>query len=402
MPNLIEETSWTEDLYRIELTDPVEGGEDGIDNVQAKQLGRRTRALRAFIDAAFAPAWISGVASVDQITLPPVVGGVLLGDGTAPVWIVGDTVLVNAQLGNLNLQLNACNWLPQGALQTATLTIGADFLGLTIQHEQAASGIGRPTSIRSQRGAAGSKSGDFTAGLPAGGTLGAKHVLEVGQRVGNVSDPVSIEADGTQLAALNQTDAGYVELASGPSLVLTLNRFSGRAVIIGNPSVFGITVSSGNMSLTSNAYLMLVASQQVYEIAGAGRHESQAVLAAGWGVRSTFVGRILAIDAATTNLWTWTIPSGEAVAIEVWVTVRNTTDGSVTFHRTTSPGVYRNDAGTVTEAAAPSITESGDAVEGGEVGTVIDTSGTSLRVKRLTGNAKNRSFSFTIIMHRSI
>jgi hypothetical protein len=42
MANLTESASWESGIYRIELTDPVVGGEDGIDNVQAKQLGNRT------------------------------------------------------------------------------------------------------------------------------------------------------------------------------------------------------------------------------------------------------------------------------------------------------------------------------------------------------------------------
>ena len=39
MANLTEDTSWIEGLYWIDETDPVIGGEDGIDNVQAKILG---------------------------------------------------------------------------------------------------------------------------------------------------------------------------------------------------------------------------------------------------------------------------------------------------------------------------------------------------------------------------
>lgn len=53
MANLIEGTTWEEDLYRIETTDPVEGGEDGVDNRNAKRLGARTRYLKALT------AWLS-------------------------------------------------------------------------------------------------------------------------------------------------------------------------------------------------------------------------------------------------------------------------------------------------------------------------------------------------------
>ena len=46
MANLKETAQWEDGIYRIEQTDPVVGGEDGIDNIQAKQLGNRTLYLR--------------------------------------------------------------------------------------------------------------------------------------------------------------------------------------------------------------------------------------------------------------------------------------------------------------------------------------------------------------------
>lgn len=51
MANLQESAKWENGIYRIELTDPVVGGEDGIDNIQAKQLGNRTLYLKAQLDA---------------------------------------------------------------------------------------------------------------------------------------------------------------------------------------------------------------------------------------------------------------------------------------------------------------------------------------------------------------
>lgn len=51
MANLQERPVWEDGIYRIELTDPVVGGEDGIDNIQAKQLGNRTLYLKERLDA---------------------------------------------------------------------------------------------------------------------------------------------------------------------------------------------------------------------------------------------------------------------------------------------------------------------------------------------------------------
>lgn len=50
MANLQESAKWEDGIYRIELTDPVVGGEDGIDNIQAKQLGNRTLYLKKKVD----------------------------------------------------------------------------------------------------------------------------------------------------------------------------------------------------------------------------------------------------------------------------------------------------------------------------------------------------------------
>ncbi|HDR8991507.1 gp53-like domain-containing protein [Burkholderia vietnamiensis] len=50
MVKLVESSQWEEDLYQIETADPVEGGPDGVSNKQAKQLGGRTRYLKAQVE----------------------------------------------------------------------------------------------------------------------------------------------------------------------------------------------------------------------------------------------------------------------------------------------------------------------------------------------------------------
>lgn len=50
MANLNEQDEWPLGIYQIELTDPVEGGPDGISNVQAKQLANRTVWLKDKVD----------------------------------------------------------------------------------------------------------------------------------------------------------------------------------------------------------------------------------------------------------------------------------------------------------------------------------------------------------------
>lgn len=50
MANLPESVEWADGIYQLETTDPVLGGPDGIDNLQAKQLAARTRWLRALLE----------------------------------------------------------------------------------------------------------------------------------------------------------------------------------------------------------------------------------------------------------------------------------------------------------------------------------------------------------------
>ena len=50
MANLKEKAEWAEGIYQIEMTDPVVGGEDGIDNTPHKQLAERTLFLKSELE----------------------------------------------------------------------------------------------------------------------------------------------------------------------------------------------------------------------------------------------------------------------------------------------------------------------------------------------------------------
>lgn len=54
MANVTEGSNWESGIYRIETTDPVGGGESGIDNLPHKQLAARTQYLKAFADEVLA------------------------------------------------------------------------------------------------------------------------------------------------------------------------------------------------------------------------------------------------------------------------------------------------------------------------------------------------------------
>ncbi|MBU9175888.1 phage tail protein [Burkholderia gladioli] len=80
MANLKEDSAWVDGIYQLETSDPVEGGPDGVDNVQAKQLGSRTRYLKDRADATDKRVDAMGqtVAGLGTDKLP-VAGGTLKG-----------------------------------------------------------------------------------------------------------------------------------------------------------------------------------------------------------------------------------------------------------------------------------------------------------------------------------
>ncbi|WP_155628581.1 gp53-like domain-containing protein [Burkholderia stagnalis] len=51
MTNLVEFDKWEDGVYQLETSDPVQGGPEGIDNLQAKQLANRTRYLKGQVEA---------------------------------------------------------------------------------------------------------------------------------------------------------------------------------------------------------------------------------------------------------------------------------------------------------------------------------------------------------------
>lgn len=60
MAALTETEVYESEIYQLEITDPVLGGPDGIDNLQAKQLGNRTAWLKKHVDEVFTkgiPTW---------------------------------------------------------------------------------------------------------------------------------------------------------------------------------------------------------------------------------------------------------------------------------------------------------------------------------------------------------
>jgi hypothetical protein len=97
MANLNEQKKWESGIYQYEITDPLQSGPDGIDNVQGKQLGNRTAFLKRRQDD-FAKGY--GFVAVQprlasQLNVDIATGGLIAIDGVMPT--AGDIVLLKDQ-----------------------------------------------------------------------------------------------------------------------------------------------------------------------------------------------------------------------------------------------------------------------------------------------------------------
>ena len=69
MANLSEDLVWKDGIYQLETTDPVQGGPDGIDNRQAKELASRTQYLKTQVELRATTVTVNALiaAAVDSI-----------------------------------------------------------------------------------------------------------------------------------------------------------------------------------------------------------------------------------------------------------------------------------------------------------------------------------------------
>ncbi len=68
MANLPESSKWEEGIYQLEVTDPVMGGPEGVDNKPIKQLANRTKYLKEKVEKAKKSADSKVSKSGDTIT----------------------------------------------------------------------------------------------------------------------------------------------------------------------------------------------------------------------------------------------------------------------------------------------------------------------------------------------
>jgi len=401
MPDLTLDEKWVDGVPAIEITEPVEGGEDGVDNRAPKRLGNQAAALKNFVDDAFGPDWVDGVADPSAISLPPVHGAVLLGDGSSTVTVDATTSAVAASQ-HLRTDSAGVGTTENRASSDVYVHHDAEITSWSEGHLSHLTGDGGPHQVRSQQGATGHKSGDYDVGLPSGsGTLGAKHKLSVGQLVGNVSDPVIIDADGTTILKCYQSGAGVTAIESGGSSGLRLNAVSGNAVLLGQATV-SISQSPGATVIRNTGYVQLLAATSLYETFPVEKQEGTF----GAPSRVTIIGTTSLNVSGFTTLWSKVVPTGECWAVDYRLLVRNLSDNRVAYYAPASPdsitgtAIYRNVAGTLTEVDSPSLLGWGDAAELSDLNVGGNYSGVSPRLHITPATAKTRQLTYVVTIYR--
>lgn len=121
---LTEKDEYTGGIYQIETTDPVIGGEDGISNVQAKQLANRTNFLKNLlakvVDGTQSIGKALKLATARKISLGGAVTGSASFDGSADITI-------NTTLGEGQITINSIDGLSMALnnkVEKATTLVG--------------------------------------------------------------------------------------------------------------------------------------------------------------------------------------------------------------------------------------------------------------------------------------
>lgn len=112
--NITETETYELEIYQIELTDPVIGGEDGIANLQAKQLANRTNWLKVayekIVDGTTSIAKALKLATARKISLGGILSGYENFDGSADITInatIADNALTIAKTNGLQAALDS-------------------------------------------------------------------------------------------------------------------------------------------------------------------------------------------------------------------------------------------------------------------------------------------------------
>lgn len=161
-------------------------------------------------------------------------------------------------------QATAITWTAS-ATGATSLSVAAGVTSFTISQAQAASGIGKTTTVNAQRGFAGSAGGILKIGGGAGGTsasdLPGATQIDLGTAVANVSAKCSFLVGGSTVLDINQSAASTTLIASSSALnlkgatVSIVDGSTGNAAATWTPGSAGATtlqIAAGVTSFTLN------------------------------------------------------------------------------------------------------------------------------------------------------
>ncbi|UTH76112.1 tail fiber protein [Chromobacterium sp. IIBBL 290-4] len=233
MANLIESNDWVDGIYQLETSDPVLGGPEGVDNLQAKQLGSRTRFLKKKLDDMVSGALASAYAA--QLKTPRNIA--MSGDGN---WNVtfdgGKDVSGQLTLSNSGVTPGSYGQVTvdaKGRVTAARAIQASDVPGL----DWSKIASGKPTTLAGYGIADGASKGDLqsaVSGLVSSAPDNLNTLQELAAAVNN--DPkYSSTVDGKLAGKADKatTLAGYgiTDAASASDYARVAAKVNGRRLI---------------------------------------------------------------------------------------------------------------------------------------------------------------------------
>ncbi|EKT4469984.1 hypothetical protein QEM11_000791 [Pseudomonas putida] len=164
MADLPENIDWTPGVYQLETSDPVLGGPDGIDNLQAKQLANRTRWLKDQLDKIVSGATSIGkaikLATARTISVSGAATGSTLFDGSANANMVLTLADSGASAGTYTkITINAKGLVVGGSSMLAADIPALDWSKIT---------FGKPTTLAGYGIVDAVAVGQYGVGMPLG------------------------------------------------------------------------------------------------------------------------------------------------------------------------------------------------------------------------------------------
>ena len=98
MAALLETDTWEPEIYQLEMSDPVEGGPDGVSNRQPRQLAARTRYLKLAIEAVVSALLEKAPLASPELTGTPTAPTAAAGTNTTQI---ANTAFVKAAIADL-------------------------------------------------------------------------------------------------------------------------------------------------------------------------------------------------------------------------------------------------------------------------------------------------------------